>query len=411
MTACRIRVGRETPVTGAFEWATLDGGGAVLRTGVSNLRQPSVGGECEVVVASDLVLLERVAAPAAQQRRVSSALRFLAEESAIPDPERLHVAAESAPARDTLCVAIVDQQWLAQTLSGLERAGLVARAAHPECLTAELLPHAWTVVCNGNDSFARTGEAEGFALEGTDRMNVPHSLRIALEGARKAGDSPREIVVRTAAENTLPDLERWAATLGIPVKQGPAWRWAAARGRAGIELLQGQFAPRRTEQQWVQRLRRPAILACALLVVASAGIAADWAAKARERRALLAEMSAVYRETFGERAVVVDAPLQMSRALAELRQRSGQAGPTDFLVLLGAVAERLLDPRKLQIGEISYDGGTLTVSLGPRDPAQTDSLLAELRAALPVQGLDIRVERADAAAKSGLRVTARGVAR
>jgi general secretion pathway protein L len=407
MSICRIRVGRETPVTGKFEWAALDDRGAVLQSGSSNLAQPPVTGECEVIVDSELVLLKRVAVPELQQRRLSSALHFLVEDDAIPDPERLHVAAAPARSKDALCVAVVDRQWLAQTLSRLERAGLVARSAYPECLLPELPARAWAVVWSGDQSFVRTGSAEGFVLDRADRGEVPHSLRLALAGAGESGTRPQTIQVRPAAGLSPPDTGQWAETLGIPVTLGPAWHWADAAARPDVDLLQGEFARRRVGGLRLRRLRRSAALAAALLLLASLGIAADWAAKARERRQLHSEMQAIYRETFGERAVVVDAPLQMRRALADLRQGAGQPGPSDFVSLLGPVAERFLDPTKQRIEEIRYENGVLTVSLRPHDAAQGDTLLAESRARTPPRGLDVHVERAAAEGRAVLRLVAK----
>ena len=403
MTMRRIRVHRDTPATGSFEWATLGKDGAVLASGTADLRHPPISGACEVVLASDLVLLEQVAVPVAQQQRLASALRYLVEDCTIADPERLHVVAASSPAKGSLHLAIVDRQWLENLLSRLESAGLVAQCAYPESLLPQVLPHTWTVVWNGNDSFARTGEAEGFALDSTAAGDVPVALRLAVEGARKAGRDPQAILVRSAADAAPPDIRTWSAALGIPVDLGPAWRWANAQRRPSLDLLQGQFSSHSAGGAWQRRLRRPAVLAGALLVLGSCGIAADWAAKASERRALLAEMSAIYRDTFGERAVLVDPPLQMSRALADLRRQTGQIGPGDFLALLGRAADQLLDPRRHRIESIAYENGTLSVTLQPLEAQRAGALLEELRAKPPLQGLDVA---ADAPGSTG-RVTLR----
>ena len=72
MSTCRIRVTRDTPASGAFEWVTIGKQGAVLASGSANLAQPPVTGPCEIVLASDLVSLERVAVPPSQQRRLGS---------------------------------------------------------------------------------------------------------------------------------------------------------------------------------------------------------------------------------------------------------------------------------------------------------------------------------------------------
>jgi general secretion pathway protein L len=402
MTICRIRVGREAPVSGRFEWALLDEKGTVLDSGSSDLSQPPLAGrDCELVLASDLVLLERVAVPAAQQRRLSSVLRFLAEDSVVPDPERVHVAAEASPGKSALCVGIIDRQWLAQALARLERSGLSPVCAYPECLLPELAPRSWTVVWNGPDSFARTADMEGFALDATDEGKLPVSLVLALENARSTGVAPERLVLRIPPEGAAPDTQSWSAALGIAVERGAPWRWAQARQRPRLDLLQGEFAPRSAARG--RALRRPAMLAAALLVIASCGIALDWAAKVKERDRLLGEMRSIYRASFGESAVLVDPPLQMRRALAELRLRSGQAGPTDFVALLGPLADRLLDPARQRLESLVYDNGTLTLSLRPRDPRHFATLADELRAKTPVQGMNIRLENVQS---TTVRVTA-----
>lgn len=221
MTTCRIRVARDTPSTGSFEWASVDGNETVLDSGTAPLRQPPAG-TCELLIANDLVLLDRIPAPAAQARRISSALRFLVEDSAIPDPERLHVVAASASAKDTLSVGIVDRQWMEQMLARLERSGLIARSAYPECLLPELLPQAWTVVWNGEGGFARTGEVEGFALDRTDHGEVPVSLRLALDAARSAA-SPATTDIKSC---------RWRHSSGCR----KVVRCARHPGRIGIRV-------------------------------------------------------------------------------------------------------------------------------------------------------------------------------
>ena len=171
-------------------------------------------------------------------------------------------------------------------------------------------------------------------------------------------------------------------------------------------MLQGEFAPRAAEGSWTRRLRRSAIIAGMLVLLTTTGIATDWAVKASERRALLTEMEAVYRASFGANAVVVDPPLQMSRALASLRQQAGIPVAGDFLVLLGSVANRLLDPQRQKIDSIAFANGTLTLSLRPQDPAQLGALLEELRAKATIRGLDIRIEPAAVAGNPSLRVVA-----
>jgi type II secretion system protein L len=201
-------------------------------------------------------------------------------------------------------------------------------------------------------------------------------------------------------------MRKWATEIGIPVESGSPWLWMTARGKPGLDLLQGEFAPRSIDRGWTGALRRPAILAGALLAICAAGFAADWAGMAHERRSLNAEMQAVFRAAVGENAVVVDAPLQMTRSLLELRRQAGQVGADDFPALYGAVADRWLDPAKHRIESIDYGNGSLTLLLRPHDASQFSAQFNELRSKTPIPGLDVRLESAESTGRISLRARA-----
>lgn len=405
MTTCRVHVGRNSPTAELFDWATLDSNGYALASGRSQLGQPPLAGDCELVIASELVLLDCVSAPAALQRRVSSSLRFLVEENSIPDPEQLHVAAAAGSVKDMLSVGIIDRKWMEQMLARLERSGLVARSAYPECLLPELEPMAWTVVWNGEDSFVRTGRLDGFVLDSSDSGEPPVSLQLALNQARHAASAPERIVLRLVSDVAPPETEKWSAALGISVELGLAWRWADAQEKPALNFLQGEFAPRAMEAGWRRALKRPAILAGVLTSIWIFGIAADWATKAYERRSLQVEMRKIFRTAFGDSVVIVDAPLQMSRALGQLRNQAGQTASDDFLVLFRIVADRLLDPDKDRLESLSYVNGALNLLLRPIDAAQLDARLNEIRAKTSMTGLDIKLDTAADSRKITLQVT------
>jgi type II secretion system protein L len=395
MSICRVRLGRDFPVTGRFDWALLDERGTVLESASSTLATPPRGRRCEAVLAAELVLLERISVPPAQQRRLQGALRFLAEDSLVPDPARVHVAAERARQKDLLYVAIVDREWLGQALGRLDRLGLLPAAAYPESLLPRLEPRAWVVVCNGAESFARTGECEGFALDSATEGEPPVGLQLSLDAARQAGRLPERIVLRAAPGAALPDAARWSEALAVPVEPGTPWSWMQGAEKPGLDLLQGEFASHGGGGPWRGRLWRPALLATATLAVASCGLATDWALKSAERDRLQEEMRTLYRETFGASAVIVDAPLQMSRAHAELRLLAGQGGSGDFMTLLDAAATHLPDSATQGVETLTYEAGRLTLSLRARDLRQSAALAAQLRAKAPTSGIDVRVEEAD----------------
>ena len=401
MTRYRIRIARDTPHTGVFAWAELGAAGAAIQTGSSDAAPLPSPGLCDLIVASDMVSLHRVTVPAAQRRRLAGALQFLVEDLVVSDPERLHAVEAPAAGKDDLCVGVVDKDWLRAALARLAASGLRPERILPETLLPEIEPGTWTVVWRGADSFARTGAAEGLSLDAPEDGAAPAAHRLAAQRS-----SPGAVVVRLAGGTPAPDAERWSQELGVPVSVGTPWDWTAEQAEPRLDFLRGEFAPNRDGQGWRARLRRPAALAVALVVFASGGLAMDWAAKARERKALVTEMNALYREAFGPNAVLVDPPLQMQRALAELRQRNGEPGAADFLSLLRVLTGRMLDPATQRIDAMTYGNGRLSVLLRPQQPAAFAALVEELRGKAAIPGLEVKIDTVTSGEARQLRITA-----
>jgi general secretion pathway protein L len=400
VTRYRVRASHATAETGVFAWAELNAAGTVLQINSSDVAAPPEPGACDLVIPADAVVLQRIRVPKAQRQRLADNLRFLVEDLVACDVERVHVA-EVAASGDEICVAIVDRAWLAAVLARIAGTGLRAQRAIAETLLPPTAPGEWTVVWQGEESFVRTSAGAGFALDNPGREAVPSALRLAVDAA-----PPARIVVRSA-DASVPDLAGWSEALGVPVQAGASWSWAGSSLGDAPDLLQGEFAPGSDDQRWRARLRVPAFLAAALVLLASAGLAVDWTLKASERRALLAEMQSLYRETFGASAVVVDAPLQMQRALTELRRRHGDPAPGDFLPLLDVAADKILDAARQKIQAVSYQNGRLVITLAPVEPAGFGTLVEGLRAKASIPGHDVRIETVIEKGAPQVRVTVR----
>ena len=163
--------------------ARVDGRAWAREAGASALAIPPRGRSCEAASGAELVLLGRVSVPAAQQRRLQTALRFLAEDSLVPDPARVHVAAAASPQKDVLHVGIVDRDQLAQALGRLGRSGITPVAADPGTLRPPLEPRAWGVGCNSGGTFLPTRELEWGALASAAGGQSPVGLRLKLRNS------------------------------------------------------------------------------------------------------------------------------------------------------------------------------------------------------------------------------------
>ncbi|NBQ88721.1 MAG: general secretion pathway protein GspL [Betaproteobacteria bacterium] len=324
-----------------YDFAVCSAAPAVVRHGRAQLSAlPAVAGQHEtvVVVPAQQLSWHRVTLPRGTPRqgpRLRQVLEGLIEEQLLDDPADLHLAlvpGADLGIVDTDWVCVCERAWLASHLQALEAAGRPAQR-----IVAEAAPSA-------SPQLSIDGEE--------DRPRALYSDAAGLIACPLAAAAwpplPEDLVITTA-----PATAARAELLGRRVQlQGSAQRWMAA-WRADVDLAQQEFATSGGRRAW-QRLGarwqslwrapqwRPLRWGVALLVLVHLVGLNAWAQ--RERSTLAAKQDAARRvllDTFPKIAVVIDAPLQMERELALLRQATGAASARDLEPLLGALARAL----------------------------------------------------------------------
>lgn len=398
MSLLRIHIPADWPDAGpdaALAWCRLGGRGERLDGGVSPLaglpRDPS----CEIVVPAELVLLTQARLPRGRRRRLPALLPYAVEDRLGVDPDSVHVAAGAQPADGQTALAVIDKTWLGGVLERLKAAGLRPAHAWPETLLPALPEAGWAAVWSGRGGFLRTGAQSGLALDAGDAGQPPAALALALDAARAANAAPARLLLRPCAGVILPDAAAWGRALDLPVEAGAEWTPLGAHvGTAGaIDLLQGAFAPAAFSRRDGRALRLPLILLGLIALAHGGATLIEWGQLRHERQQLRAAMEADFRAAFPEAKVVVDAPLQMRRNLAELQRAAGQATPRDFLPLLARAAGAFDDANRRGLRGLRYEAQTLTLEFAPG--AADDALLARLREA----GLAADLRRADDAVR------------
>lgn len=363
-------------------WALCDENGSVLQSGSDPLAALPKGHECVAVAAADRVLLVAATLPPGSRRRWQTALPFAVEERTLPDPEDNHVVPGPVLADGRIALAVMDKSWIKRIVDACQAAGLPLRRMVAETLLPQLSPATWTLVLDGAGGFVRSGAASGMALDGGGAEHAPLALRLNAA-------LPKRLEVRyaqsvPAAERALPQWPDLPATLVA----GPPWDWRHAPIPADAwNLLWGEFAPRARIREWWPTLRPIALILLAALGVEALGANLQWAMLANERNALARDMERSFRAAFGETGVLVDAPLQMQRNLAELRHETGQPDDGDFLALLDAAAPALAALPAGGVQALHYESGRLDADI---KATRSDDLQA-LRQRLQSRGLTVQV--------------------
>ncbi len=383
MSLLRIHLPSSWPDTepdAPLPWCSLGSRGALLGAGHATLATLPHAETCELVLPAEAVLLTQVRLPRAGKQKLRQLLPYAIEDRLVADPDAVHVAAGPTLADGQTALAVVDKAWLARVLARCHAAGLRPRSAWPETLLPALPADGWVMVWDGAGGFLRSGEYAGMRLDGGASTEPPAALVLSLAEARAAANLPHRLLLRLRDGTPPPDVEAWSHALGVAVEQGIAWTPLQHPDPAdgGIDLLQGEFAPAGVSRDWWPRLRLPLILVGLIVLLQVGATTTEWWRLSGEQQKLRAAMEASFRQAFPDARVVVDAPLQMQRKLAELRGGAGQLSPTDFLPLLARTAAVLdLDPRsKLQ--SVAYDNAQLSLELILPDPAAADALARRL---------------------------------
>lgn len=329
--------------------------------------------------------------------RLRAVLEGLLEDQLLDEPAALHFAlAPGASTGNHVWVAVCDKAWLRAGLQALEAAGVSVTRIVPELVPsapadAGQAPEAQTVseqlyaIDNAGQPLllhAGTHGVTAWPLQASSvaRLNWPQDSPLRAEPAVAAQTEAlfgRSVTLQSRAERALAACQSDWDLAQLDLVNTQRSRSLKRLSALWHDVLQ---APRWRATRW------------SLLALVTINVVGLNARAGAERSALQAQrkaIDAVLTSTFPTIQVVVDAPVQMQRAVLALQQTSGALGARDFESLLGAwarAAPAAPAPSGLDFaeGELRLRGLTL--------PAPA---LADASKSLKAQGYTLRAEGPD----------------
>lgn len=328
--------------------------------------------------------------------RLRAVLDGLLEDRMLDEPQNLHLAVEPHPSAGApVWVAACDKAWLEAALAALEAAGRPVSRIVPEFCPS---PSAT------EEGLYALGETDDAWLVHTDVSGVtvlPLQATVAAQAvsrSRFAAGQSDEIGVHVFAEPGVAALanqlfnnrvtlqqahERWVMSVQSPWDLAQFGLANSGRQRFYKKLssawLDGVHAPRWRAARW------------GLLLIIAANLIGLNAWAWKEKAALRAQRSAiqsVLTETFSQVKVVVDAPVQMERELALLKQAAGTASRQDLENLLTLVGSTMLPTESLNLTQIDYVEGELRL----KGAGAEDTKAQDLQNRLSGQGYVVRMD-------------------
>ena len=359
------------PVSTATEFAYVVTEDSVS-VGRSGAAQASVlptphraGSEVVAVVPATMLSWHRVDLPkgtTARSPRLRAVLEGLLEERLLDEPESLHFSLQPQPRADAPAwVATCNREWLRGAVQVLEAAGRPVSRIVPE-FSPQALP-ALYALGDPDDAVLVAVTSDGVAA-----LPLAITALVLLPSLPEDTACIAEPAVAALAEQVLQHR---------PVLQQSTERWVRAAlsdwDLAQFDLSSSGQAMKRLGTLWGDVVSspqwRPARWGAVILVALNLVGLNAWAW--RERSALDTKREAVRRtltETFPNVKVVVDAPVQMEREVAALRQATGATSGRDLEAMLAALATAM-PPQRAATG-IDYANGELRmrgVGLGPEE--------------------------------------------
>ncbi len=329
--------------------------------------------------------------------RLRAVLDGLLEERLLDDPSQLHLALQPQAQAGSPCwVAACDKAWLRGHLQALEAAGrnvgriVPAFAPQPMArLWATGTPESAWLLATGP---ASDGEAPGFLAclpLGSDRAD-PAIVAAVLQSL------PADTAIQAE-----PALVRIAEGLHRPVQLVTEAEHGLAALAQPWDLAQFEFdlgghsrARRRLLDNWQSFWRAPqwraARWGAALALLAQVAGLNAWAWQ--ENRAIAAKQAqvrATLASSFPQIPVIVDAPVQMQREVAALRQASGALTAGDLEPMLAAAAQAM--PAALQAQALDFQDRQLRL----KGVALEAEALADAQQRLAGSGLRLQRDGAD----------------
>ncbi len=352
-------------------------------------------GETVAVVPIRALSWQRVALPPGLRSgtrgntapRLRAVLEGLLEEHLLDDPSSLHFAlAPDASAGASAWVAVCNRIWLRSALTALEAAGHPVSRVVPEWAPGEDVATLHAFGTPEDAWLVATGLPPAAGLALLPLSSVSLALLPVDVAAAPCFAEPAVAVAAEAAADRPPALEtaadRWLAAARSPwdLAQFDMANSGGTRARKRAGALMGELL---RSPQW-----RAARWGAGLLVAANIVGLNAWAWK--EQRAVEAQDATVrglLTTTFPTVRVVVDAPVQMERELARLRQASGAASASGAEALLAAAGAAL--PAGRSATAVEFSGTELRLvglQLQAEEAAATISALRSRAVAARTEG-------------------------
>lgn len=356
-----------------LEWIIFDASNTVIRAGRNTIKDLPICSETEIVISGTAVNFLSVKLPDGNQKKVLSALPYLVEEFTLSNAENTHVTLIEKQ-NNTAEIVIIDKEFLKQLLKKLAKHQIFPSRIYPENMLLPVIDRAWTIAQHGQRLIVRTGQNSGFSIyENTlENSTLPWALKLALE---KNNNQPDKLIVYGVLISKTSD---WLTMLNIKSIEGSTYHWKHHLQTSTLNLLTGEFEPTLGLFKNLASYRSIFMLAIFIIGVQFSLMSIQYIYRLHINHQLDNQMIEVFKSTFPQNSVIVNAPVQMQRKWEEAKHSSGASSRNDFIALLAATSKSIGSISGDKLLGMSYKQEKLIISLRLDNKDQAEAIRQQL---------------------------------
>lgn len=370
-------------------WIAVDTSGARRSDPSTGTLQDAAAdvGEREVIVLvpSAEVLTTSVDIPV-KGARLLAALPFALEEHLAQDIEDLHFAAGVRRSNGRTPVSIVAHERIEEWLAALDFAGIAANAIVAESYGLARIPGTISMLLTGDQVFVNDGSDIELVMQGVSPGEALAAIGALDDGAENAEEDavapsawPRHVLVYCEPGDDERYQHDWIAMRHeldsvdvklLPDGAMPRLAVTVATG-AGINLLQGQYAPKKEYSGLFRPWRYAAALTVALGLVGIGAKGLDLYLLKQQETELRQTFNSEYRQMLPG-APETDDPMAV---IDSLKRRIGNVEtPPLFLQSMEQLARAMQQNPAANIQAISFRAGAIDLRISAPDVTTLDNV-------------------------------------
>ena len=228
-----------------------------MASGMEQIAESCRGKKLVVFIAASEVHLSTHVIPARNRQKILQAIPYTMEDDLIGDIQNFHFAIPTRLPTNAVPACAISRERLDQILDQLDEHRLHPQVIIPETLILPSAADEWNIIIEEHESAIQTAPYTGLSID-TDNLEAYMDMAIQ-EAGEQAPTQINVIDMRSSEQGALLEQPEYGA---ITVTRTPADAGLLPllashyHNEVGINLLQGEYAPRKIASQSYKKLQR-----------------------------------------------------------------------------------------------------------------------------------------------------------